>query len=238
MTGEPSERKPSTSSGELPPTQTVALKASRSRPDRRSWNALICHDGSGTRSGSAAAGGFARYGTPGSGESPRARAGAVFDAAAAQHPPRFTTVSLTLAVASAAVMCSTRTNCGEMVAVTLYLPGASRTVGGGKLNENPDGSAAQPRARPMTRLFGNGSKPHPGGYGFVTTLSGTARCGPKLGQNSGRVEATTLPVVSATDRRRKSRSPLKPSSRLLGRDLVVVPPPGRWMTWVSVIGLV
>src|SRR5215472_14817669 len=167
MTGEPFERKPSTSSGELPPTQTVALKASRSRPDRRSWNALMPHDGSGTRSGSAAAGGLARFGTRGSGVSGRPRAGAVRGAAAAQHPRPFTTVSLTLAVASAAVMCSRRTNCGAMVAVTVYFPGASRTVGGPEPNpnpnENPAGSAAQPRARPMTRLLGNGSKPHPGG---------------------------------------------------------------------------
>src|SRR5215471_11412674 len=175
MTGEPFERKPSTSSGELPPTHTVALKASTSCPDRRSWNVPIPHDGSGTRSGSAAAGGLARDRTRGSGASGRARAGAVLGAAAAQHPRPFTTVSLTLAVASAAVMCSRRTNRGAMVAVTLYFPGASRTVGGGKLNEKPAGSAAQPRASPMTRLFGNGSNAQPGGYGFVSALSGTAR---------------------------------------------------------------
>src|SRR5215470_16409208 len=138
MTGEPFERKPSTSSGELPPTQTVALKSSRSRPDRRSWSALICHDGSGTRSGSAAAGGFATYGTRGSGASAPARAGAVLGAGTTQHPRPFTTVSLTLAVASAAVMCSRRTYCGAMVAVTVYFPGASRTVGG-TLNEKAVG---------------------------------------------------------------------------------------------------
>src|SRR5215472_11091781 len=226
MTGEPFERKPSTSSGELPPTHTVALKLSTSRPDRRSWNAPIAHDGNGTRSGSAAAGGFARDGARGSGASPRARAGAAFGAAA-QHPRPFTTVRLTLAVASAAVMCSRRTNCGATVAVTLYLPGASGTVGGGKVNEKPAGSAAQPFGMPMTRLLGNGSEAHPGGYGFVGAPPGTARCGPALRQNTGRVDATTWPAVSATDRRRKSRSPLNPSSRLLGRDLVVVPPPGR-----------
>src|SRR5215472_16940775 len=163
MTGEPFERKPSTSSGELPPTHTVALKLSTSCPHRRSWNVLIPHDGSGTRSGSAAAGGLARVGTRGSGASGRACAGAVLGSAAAQHPRPFTTVSLTLAVALAAVMCSRRTNCGAMVAVTVYLPGASATVGGGKVAEKPAGSAAQPRASPMTRLLGNGSNPHPGG---------------------------------------------------------------------------
>src|SRR5215471_10857904 len=118
MTGEPSDRKPSTSSGELPPTQTVALKASRSRPDRRSCTALISHDGSGTRSGSAAAGGRARYGTRGSGANAGARPEAVLGRAA---------------------------------------------VGGGKVGEKPAGSAAQPRARPMTRLFGKGSNAYPGG---------------------------------------------------------------------------
>src|SRR5215468_8297133 len=187
MTGEPFERKPSTSSGELPPTHTVAPKASRSRPDRRSWNAPMPHDGSGTRSGSAAAGGLARDGMRGSGASARARAGAVLGAAAAQHPRPFTTVSLTLALASAAVMCSRRTYCGAMAAVTVYLPGASRTVGGGKLDEKPAGSAAQPLGSPQTRLFVNGLFAHAGGYGFVSALSGTARCGKKLGQNSGRV---------------------------------------------------
>src|SRR5215467_15307329 len=102
MTGEPSERKPSTSSGELLLTHTVAPKVSMSCPDRRSCRALIPHDGNGTRSGSTAAGGLARYGTRGSGASPPARGWAVFGTAAPQHPRPFTTVSLTLAVASAA----------------------------------------------------------------------------------------------------------------------------------------
>jgi hypothetical protein len=75
---------------------------------------LILDDGSGTRSGSAAIGGLARCGTRGGG--PSARAGAVFGAVAACRP--FTTVSLTLAVAPAAVICSKRTYCGAMVAVT------------------------------------------------------------------------------------------------------------------------
>src|SRR5215469_9515133 len=163
MIGEPFERKPSTSSGELPPTHTVAPKVSRSCPDRWLCRVLIPHDGSGTRSGSAAAGGLARFGTRGSGASPPARGWAAFGAAAAQHPRPFTTVSLTLAVASAAVICSRRTNCGAMVAVSWYFPEASRTVGGGKKDEKPAGSAAQPLARPITRLFGNGSKPHPAG---------------------------------------------------------------------------
>src|SRR5215469_1490099 len=148
MTGEPFERKPSTSSGELPPTHTVAPKFSRSRPDRV-CEVLIPHDGSGTRSGSAARGGLARYGTRGSGASPKLRVGAAaLGAAEAQQPRPFTTVSLTLAVASAAVICSRRTTCGAMAALTVYFPGASRTVGGGKPDEKPAGSVAQPRARP------------------------------------------------------------------------------------------
>src|SRR6516225_1365393 len=97
---------------------------------------MIPHDGSGTRSGSAAAGGCAMDGTRGSGANARPRAGAAFGAA--QHLRPFTTVSLTLAVASAAVMCSACTNCGAMVAVTLYFPGASRTVGGPEPNEKPN----------------------------------------------------------------------------------------------------
>ena len=94
-------------------------------------------------------------------------------------------------------------------------------TGGDRLLRPPAG-----RLRERSRDAGHGPEGHHPGRP-QRTLSGTARCGPKLRQNSGRVDATTWPAVSATDRRRKSRSPLKPSSRLPGRDLVVVPPPGR-----------
>src|SRR5258707_569828 len=67
MTGEPFERKPSTSSGELPPTHTVAPKVSMSRPDRRSGKAAVPHDGSGTRAGDGAAAGLATAGGRGGG---------------------------------------------------------------------------------------------------------------------------------------------------------------------------
>src|SRR5262249_8404024 len=50
---------PSTSRGELPPLHTVAPKFSRSLPDLV-CEVLIPHDGSGTRSGRAAFGGFTR----------------------------------------------------------------------------------------------------------------------------------------------------------------------------------
>jgi hypothetical protein len=75
------------------------------------------HDGSGTRSGSAAAGGFARYGTRGSGASARARARDRGGAGGPQHLP-FTIVTLTVAVASAALIPNSRTYCGAIVAVT------------------------------------------------------------------------------------------------------------------------
>src|SRR4249920_1889119 len=61
MTGEPLVRKPSTSSGEVPPIHTVAPKFSRSSPP--AWLVEMPHDGKGTRSGSAVAGGLASCGT-------------------------------------------------------------------------------------------------------------------------------------------------------------------------------
>src|ERR1700730_14306944 len=109
MTGEPWERKPCTSSGPLPPTHTVAEKFSRSReflPGVRL--VLMPQDGSGTRSGRAAVGGWARLGTfLGSDASgrpftcPRRSAGP-------QQPTPGTTRTVTFAVAWAALMCSSR----------------------------------------------------------------------------------------------------------------------------------
>src|SRR5580700_8984922 len=68
MIGEPSDRKPSTSSGAWS-TDTVAPKSSWSDAPCDlvffTWATEIPHDGSGTRSGSALAGGFARAGTAG-----------------------------------------------------------------------------------------------------------------------------------------------------------------------------
>src|SRR6185437_8614881 len=63
MVGEPGWRKPSTSSGELPPTQTVAPKLRTSCLDLRTWEVLMPHDGSGVSSGSALAGTCERVGT-------------------------------------------------------------------------------------------------------------------------------------------------------------------------------
>ena len=65
MTGEPCERKPWTSSGELPPTQTVAPKFSRSVAGFTA-EVLMPHEGSATRSGSADFGGFFTVGALGS----------------------------------------------------------------------------------------------------------------------------------------------------------------------------
>ena len=63
MIVEPGVRKPSTSSGEWPPTQTVAPKSRKSCLDLRTWEVLMSHDGSGTRSGSASAGTCGSSGT-------------------------------------------------------------------------------------------------------------------------------------------------------------------------------
>jgi hypothetical protein len=129
MTGDPLDRKPSTSSGALPPTDTVAPKSSWSDAELcfgfRMCRAKIPHDGSGTRSGSALAGGFCRPGTAGAEASGRPRgwpgarlcrrlSGRAAAAAAAgaagaaagwpQHPDPLTTFTRTVAVALAAGM--------------------------------------------------------------------------------------------------------------------------------------
>ena len=62
MVGDPLLRKPSTSSGPLPPIQTVAPKLSRSAlPERLT---LTPQEGSGTRSGNTEAGGFEQLHEP------------------------------------------------------------------------------------------------------------------------------------------------------------------------------
>ena len=58
MTGEACDRNPSTSSGPLPPTHTVAPKSRKSWVCLRGWLTLIDQAGSATRSGSADGGGF------------------------------------------------------------------------------------------------------------------------------------------------------------------------------------
>ena len=113
MTGEPSDRKPSTSRGALL-TDTVAPKSSWSDARWvlvfRIWATLMPQDGSGTRSGSELAGGLARSGTAGLDRSGRfcgrLRGRWAAPAATPQHPEPFTTVTLTLAEASAAEMFS------------------------------------------------------------------------------------------------------------------------------------
>src|SRR5450755_2268164 len=122
MTGAPWERKPSTSSGELPPLHTVAPKFSRSRLGlvfvARGLLVEIPQDGSGTRSGKADGGGFRSSGTAGA-------VGSVVPCVTGrrecpkQQPVPFTTVTVTLVVASCAVIWNSRTYLGVMVAVTL-----------------------------------------------------------------------------------------------------------------------
>src|SRR5262245_19112470 len=121
MTGEPLERKPWTSSWELPPIQTLAAKFRWSDAGcadvARVCEVLIPKDGRGTMSGSADGGGFVRAGALGS----RGSALAVprpLRCAAPQHPVPLTTLTLTVAEASAAEMFSSCTNLGAMVSVT------------------------------------------------------------------------------------------------------------------------
>src|SRR5450631_30316 len=111
MIGEPWDRKPSTSSGALP-THTVALKSSWSDAGCvlvfLKWTVEMPQDGSGTRSGSAEAGGFARSGTAGADDSGRLCGRCAAVTAWPQHPDPFTTVSLTVAESPAAEMFSSR----------------------------------------------------------------------------------------------------------------------------------
>src|SRR5271165_3256531 len=102
MTGEPPDRKASTSSGPLPPTHTVAEKLSQSRPPDRFTD--MPQAGSGTRSGSTDFGGFFRYGTAGSAGSVLA-----FRFAGTGNPDCGTTVISTLAAAFRGAMCRRRT---------------------------------------------------------------------------------------------------------------------------------
>src|SRR5215468_1258641 len=121
MTGEPLERKPWTSSWELPPIHTLAPKFRWSVAGcpgvARVCEVRIPKDGRGTKSGSADAGGFVRVGALG-------RRGSVpvlvrpLRCDAPQHPVALTTLTLTVAVASAGEMFSSCTNWGAMVSVT------------------------------------------------------------------------------------------------------------------------
>src|SRR5215831_15868329 len=121
MTGEPLERKPWTSSWELPPIHTLAAKFRWSDAGcvdvARVCEVLIPKDGRGTKSGSADGSGFVRVGALGR----RGSAPAVVRPLrrAPQHPVvPLTTLTLTVAVASAAEMFSSRTKLGAMVSVT------------------------------------------------------------------------------------------------------------------------
>src|SRR5262249_39634603 len=60
MTGEALDRNPSTLSGPLPPTHTVAPKFRKSCACVAGWLTAICHAGNATRSGSADSGGWGK----------------------------------------------------------------------------------------------------------------------------------------------------------------------------------
>src|SRR5215467_4831362 len=109
MTGEPLERKPWTSSWELPPIHTLAAKFRWSDAGcvdvARVCEVLIPKDGRGARSGSADGGGLVRVGALGRRGSALGLGGPL-RGDAAQHPVPLTTLTLTVAVASAAEMFS------------------------------------------------------------------------------------------------------------------------------------
>src|SRR5215475_1895567 len=219
MTGEPLERKPWTSSWELPPIHTLAPKFRWSVAGcvgvARVCEVRIPKDGRGTMSGSADGGGFVRAGAFG-------RRGSALAVArplrrdGPQHPVPLTTLTLTVAVASAAEMFSSCTNLGAMVSVTWYVPRLSR-----KGLPKPSGSLPQPLATPHTEPSWNGLKLQANVYGDVVAASGVAFCVLKsLGQNVTVLDATTLPLEFVTLRCRKFRRPDQPASTVAGRGTV------------------
>src|SRR5258708_38001965 len=130
MMGEPFDLKPSTSSREWPPLQTVAPNTSLSRAVvvRPKRNTLMPHDGSGTRSGRDAAGGLLSVGTlAGSRGRVPCEAGCRLDCRAAHgwNGPQLlglSTLILTKAVEIRGVRRKNRCHVRGMFTVTGYLP--------------------------------------------------------------------------------------------------------------------
>src|SRR5215472_337765 len=220
MTGEPLERKPWTSSWELPPIHTLAAKFRWSDAGcvdvARVCEVLIPKEGRGTRSGSADGGGFVRVAAAGRrGSAPVAVR--PLRRAAPQHPVvPLTTLTLTVAVASAAEMFSSCTKLGEMVSVTWYVPRLSR-----KGLPKPSGSLPQPLATPHTEPSWNGLKLQANVYGDVAAASGVAFCGLKsFGQNVTVLVATTLPLEFVTLTCKNFRRPDQPASTVAGRGML------------------
>src|SRR5258708_4326140 len=200
-------------------------------------------DGSGARSGRIEAGGWLIDRTPagrvGSGLSEGA-GGRLAGCGTHRklHPTGFTTSILTVATASAGVIWSRRCQNLVTLSITVYLPRASlRRMPPPK--PLPRASTPQPRWIPQASESWNGLNSQFCGKFDRGALSGLERCGLKLsGQKGKTCSATVLPAGLRTVSRRKRRSPDQPSRVLAGSARLTGCPPGAWMIWVMVSGLV
>src|SRR5258708_1613345 len=166
MIGELFDLKPSTSSRDRPPTQTVAPNVTTSGalfgPPK--WNTSMPHEGSGTRSGRDAAGGLVRVGTfAGSFGRVPCETGRRFAGRPAHgwNGPQLlglTTLILTVAVEVRGVRCRNCFHGRVMSTLSVYLPSLSR----GKMMA---ASTPQPRWMPQALLSWNGSDWHCCGNG-------------------------------------------------------------------------
>ncbi len=188
MTVEPGVRKPSTSSGECPPTQTVAPKLRKSCLVLFTCEVLMPHDGSGVRSGSASAGTRDSSGTLAGADGTALvtcrgrRADAELRPQAGEQVGVPPTCTVTVEVRSLAGIPNRLAKRGVMLSVTRYLPRPSLKAGvrpgPGMVPRMSVGFASQPRAMPQTALSGNGScSRQVNAYGEVVALAGTARSG-------------------------------------------------------------
>ena len=161
MTVEPGVRKPSTSSGECPPTQTVAPKLRKSCLVLFTCEVLMPHDGSGVRSGSASAGTRDSSGTlagadgtaPGHVPGGAGRRGVRPQAGEQVGVPP--TCTVTVEVRSLAGIPNRLAKRGVMLSVTRYLPRPSLKAGvrpgPGMVPRMSVGLASQPRRCPRPR---------------------------------------------------------------------------------------
>src|SRR5205807_279636 len=159
MTGEPAERKPCTSSGPLPPIQTVAPKLTAAVAlwvfVALVWERPIPQEGSATRSGSTDRDGLASVGTLGADGSGRGAGRAPLPDEGGPLPA--TTWTFTLAVAAPAPIPNSCRYWPVIDSVTVYVPSGSVSWGPAPANPPPTGSMAQPLAMPQMFPIGNGS---------------------------------------------------------------------------------
>src|SRR5262249_13925251 len=208
MSGDPFDLKPSTSSRDRPPLQTVAPNVSTSADLARVriWKTLMPHDGSGTRSGRDAVGGLVRVGTLAGnwGRAPRETGCRLAGRAAhgwnGPQLPGLTTLTLTIAVEFRGERCRTRCQKRMIRTVTVYLPSLRR-------GSMKPASTPQPRWIPQALLSWNPLDGHPSGKGERLGASGLDRWGTELTQNGPTWEAMILPAVFRTVMRTKRCSP-------------------------------